>query len=270
VNDVITESLSRLETLQLAQNNISTYESLSNLRYSSSISVLDLSHNKIEDPKVIEILEEMESLRVLNLMGNPVVKKIRFYRKNMIVRLKQLTYLDDRPVFPRDRACAEAWKRGGREEERAEHERWNNKERAKIQASVDYLKNIRKKAKERREKEGIILDENTVTPVAMFDEKINGVEMDYSQDDLHHSEDLKDFTSDEEVDPDDNKDLSKNVEVLNLEDLPDLEEVDLDEIDEGNDVEFLKSQENFKPKIEILQSDEKTPRKPLIEVLEDN
>ena len=45
------------------------------------------------------------------------------------------------------------------------------------------------------------MDENTVTPVAMFDEKINGVEMDYSQDDLHHSEDLKDFTSDEEVDP---------------------------------------------------------------------
>ena len=44
-----------------------------------------------------------------------------------------------RPVFPRDRACAEAWKRGGREEERAEHERWNNKERAKIQVTTSNI-----------------------------------------------------------------------------------------------------------------------------------
>ena len=66
----------------------------------------------------------MPDLRVLNLMGNPVIKKIPTYRKTMIVRCKHLTYLDDRPIREKERAIAEAWGRGGREAERAERERW--------------------------------------------------------------------------------------------------------------------------------------------------
>uniref|UniRef100_A0A3Q4M7E9 Dynein axonemal assembly factor 1 n=1 Tax=Neolamprologus brichardi TaxID=32507 RepID=A0A3Q4M7E9_NEOBR len=88
-------------------------------------------------------------LRVLNLMGNEVVKKIPNYRKNMIVRLKQLTFLDDRPVFPKDRACAESWAVGGMEGERQEREQWDARERKKIQESLDGMAMIRKKAQER-------------------------------------------------------------------------------------------------------------------------
>ena len=80
-------------------------------------------------------------------------------------------------MFPRDRACAEAWHVGGHEAEKAERQRWVNKERAKIQVSdvwvasalvgdivftslcwwqagIDYLHNIRKEAQAKRDREG--------------------------------------------------------------------------------------------------------------------
>jgi len=38
----------------------------------------------------------------------------------MIVKIKDLLYLDDRPVFPEDRRRAEAYCRGGWDEERIE------------------------------------------------------------------------------------------------------------------------------------------------------
>lgn len=51
----------------------------------------------------------MESLRVLSLMGNPALKSISSYRKTTILKCKELRHLDDRPIFPKERACAEAW-----------------------------------------------------------------------------------------------------------------------------------------------------------------
>jgi dynein assembly factor 1 len=72
-------------------------------------SILDLSFNKLDDPTIIDILAEMPKLAVLNLMSNPVISKIKNYRKNMISRCKHLTYLDDRPVFDKERLAVEAW-----------------------------------------------------------------------------------------------------------------------------------------------------------------
>ena len=45
------------------------------------ISVIDLSHNNLEDPCIVDVLEKLPELSVLNLMGNPVIKKIKNYRK---------------------------------------------------------------------------------------------------------------------------------------------------------------------------------------------
>ena len=45
--------------------------------------VLSLNNNRIEDPKIVEIFYQMESLRVLNLMGNPICGKVRYYRKTL-------------------------------------------------------------------------------------------------------------------------------------------------------------------------------------------
>nr|XP_023857925.1 dynein assembly factor 1, axonemal-like [Salvelinus alpinus] len=137
-----------LGTLQIAHNKLQTVGDVEHLSQCLSLSVLDMSHNLLDDPDILTVLERMPELRVLNLMGNEVIKKIPYYRKTMIIRLKQLTYLDDRPVFPKDRACAEAWGTAGPEGERRERESWQTRERRKIQDSLDAMATIRDQAME--------------------------------------------------------------------------------------------------------------------------
>uniref|UniRef100_A0A8D0LCK7 Dynein axonemal assembly factor 1 n=1 Tax=Sphenodon punctatus TaxID=8508 RepID=A0A8D0LCK7_SPHPU len=139
-----------LHTLQIAHNRLQTVEDIQHLQECPSISILDLSHNKLDDPNIINVLETMPDLRVLNLMGNEVIKKIANYRRTLTIRLKHLTYLNDRPVFPKDRACAEAWAQGGREAEKNEREKWETRERKKIQDSMDALAAIRRRAEEKK------------------------------------------------------------------------------------------------------------------------
>ncbi|XP_067105530.1 dynein axonemal assembly factor 1 [Osmerus mordax] len=142
--------LPELNTLQISHNKLETSADLEHLKSCPSISVLDLSHNQLKDPDILNVLEAMPQLRVLSLMGNEVVRKVLNYRKTVIVRLKQLTYLDDRPVFPKDRACAEAWAAGGLEAERRERESWETRDRRRIQDGLDAMATIREKALERR------------------------------------------------------------------------------------------------------------------------
>ncbi|KAL6051358.1 hypothetical protein STEG23_036345 [Scotinomys teguina] len=139
-----------LNTLQMAHNRLETVADIQHLRECLRLCVLDLSHNMLSDPEILSVLESMPCLRVLNLMGNPVTKHIPNYRRTVTVRLKHLTYLDDRPVFPKDRACAEAWARGGYAAEKEERHQWESREHKKITDSLEALAMIKRRAEERK------------------------------------------------------------------------------------------------------------------------
>jgi len=101
--------MKELTSLNLAHNAIVSYEGVEHLLELPTLQTVDLQHNKIDDPAVVDIFAEMPNLRVLYFMGNPAVKKIRNYRKTIISRCKMLKYLDDRPVFDEERRRTDAW-----------------------------------------------------------------------------------------------------------------------------------------------------------------
>ena len=104
--------MTQLTSLNLAHNRISSVEGVSHVLEVPTLQTLDLQHNRIEDPAVLDIFAQMPELRVLYLMGNPVVKHIKHYRRAIVARCKSLRYLDDRPVFDEERRRTDAWARG--------------------------------------------------------------------------------------------------------------------------------------------------------------
>mmetsp|Transcript_12190 Transcript_12190/g.17754 ORF Transcript_12190/g.17754 Transcript_12190/m.17754 type:complete len:386 (+) Transcript_12190:34-1191(+) len=121
------QSNKTLETLNLQRNRIGTngLDDVIHLAELHSITVLDLSHNKIEDPQILpEVLQKIPNLAVLYLQGNPVCKKIQNYRKTLVNQLPSLKFLDDRPVTPEEKRFAEAFVRGGIQAEREERRKW--------------------------------------------------------------------------------------------------------------------------------------------------
>ena len=146
----------KLETLLLQRNNIGKggVDDLVELLKLENLSVLDISHNKIEDVQVLEqVIYKLPTLAVLYLQGNPVCKKIPNYRKDLIVNIPNLKYLDDRPVFPEDRRFAEAFRRGGLPEEREERKRWNQeKEDERLRNHLAFRAMIDRSRAEREER----------------------------------------------------------------------------------------------------------------------
>jgi dynein assembly factor 1 len=99
-----------LSTLTAEHNHLSTLQGLQPLLQCTNLHTLDLQQNNIEDPAVVDaIIAHLPQLRCLHLKGNPVVSNIKSYRKVVISRCPNLTYLDDRPVQEDERRCCEAW-----------------------------------------------------------------------------------------------------------------------------------------------------------------
>ena len=103
-------SCSKLHSLLLGNNLLSSADDVRHVLVCADLMTLDIQHNRIDDVAILGVLAAMPDLRVLYLMGNPVVKSIRYYRKTVIAACPQLRYLDDRPVFDDERRRVKRWK----------------------------------------------------------------------------------------------------------------------------------------------------------------
>lgn len=100
----------KLHSLLLGNNQLVTANDVRHILSCPELMTLDVQHNRIEDITILDVLSAMPDLRVLYLMGNPVVKSIRYYRKTIIAICPKLRYLDDRPVFEEERRRVARWK----------------------------------------------------------------------------------------------------------------------------------------------------------------
>ena len=152
------EKCEKLENLYIEKNYISTLENLSGILQIKKLILLDIQNNEISDnpDELISLLEQCNKLKVLYLKGNEIIRLINNYRRTLIVRLKHLTYLDDRPVREEDRIGAEAYLQGGYPAEQKAREKYRNEnERSANKTKIKNIKNKESKesAEQRRKKE---------------------------------------------------------------------------------------------------------------------
>lgn len=87
------DSIKTLHTLNMAHNYLETLEEVEHLEKLLELSILDLSNNHLDNPLIVQVLSRMPGLRVLNLMGNPVIRKIPAYRKTLTLACVSMIYL---------------------------------------------------------------------------------------------------------------------------------------------------------------------------------
>lgn len=92
----------------------------------------------------------MQSLSCLYLSKNPCVRKVSMYRKRMTMALPNLYYLDERPVFEAERLCADAFLRGGKEEEERVRKEWAANKKRQEKENIDRGAKIDEESREQR------------------------------------------------------------------------------------------------------------------------
>eukprot|EP00347_Sterkiella_histriomuscorum_P004474 403360327 len=111
-------NLVSLKSLDVSHNIISELEGFEQILTCPSLTSVDLSNNQIDcQEEIVPFFSQCQNLACLYLKGNPCVRKVSMYRKRLTVGMKNLYYLDDRPIFEIERLSADAWAQGGAEAE---------------------------------------------------------------------------------------------------------------------------------------------------------
>jgi len=153
-----------LETLQMSHNRLSTLADLEGIKECTTLGTLDISHNTISADKekgeksedLIDILRELPALKCVYLQGNEISGQTRYWRRKVVGGLKELTYMDERPVFDEERRAVDAWMVGGFEAEQAERDKMRAEKDAEHKEHMRKWKAMQEKTRpirEAREKE---------------------------------------------------------------------------------------------------------------------
>ena len=136
--------LDKLENLYISKNSLSAIQNLEGLLNLKSLSLLDIQNNPftVSPDDLIIFLNKLEKLKVLYLKGD-ITRLIPNYRRTLIVKIKNLTYLDDKPIKNEDKVGAEAYFKGGYQAEK--------EARIKYREENDKVIQIRKREKEMME-----------------------------------------------------------------------------------------------------------------------
>lgn len=105
------------------------------------------------DPLVlVQFFSKLPLLSVIYMQGNPIGRGLRHYRRNMILHLPSLKYLDERPVFQEERRVVEAWGRGGEEAEASERAAIRDEKKKHLNSCVRVLTEKMEESREIRDR----------------------------------------------------------------------------------------------------------------------
>ena len=112
------EGMNEIKSLDLSHNLIAKISDCEQLKELPALTNLDLRNNQISDHNnLLPFFNEMQELLCLYVKGNPGIRMVTNFRREMTFNMKKLYYLDDRPITEIERAGIEAFKEGGKEAE---------------------------------------------------------------------------------------------------------------------------------------------------------
>jgi len=109
----ITE-LTQLKTLDISHNLLTDIADCTELLSLPKLTSLDIRDNQIDTHKeIMPFFMRMEHISALYLAGNPCVRLMSHYRREFILNLPSLYYLDEKPITENERNIALGFQQGG-------------------------------------------------------------------------------------------------------------------------------------------------------------